>query len=92
MVRQLSALRKACAGCCPSKAMYPKSQRLCTLEVHRREVFRMGRVSTKKTAANAALTDYAKLVKRRALLRMQGKVPWSGDLEALRANRTDRRR
>lgn len=55
------------------------------------EVFRMGRFSTKKAAVNAALAEYAKLLKRRELLQMQGKVPWSGDLDALRANRTDRR-
>ena len=52
----------------------------------------MGRSSTKKAAANAALAEYAKLLKRRELLQMQGKVLWSGDLDALRANRTDRRR
>ncbi len=43
----------------------------------------MGRSSTKKAAANAALAEYAKLLKRRELLQMQGKVPWSGDLDAL---------
>ena len=55
------------------------------------EVFRMGRFSTKKAAVNAALAEYAKLLKRRELLQMQGKMPWAGDLDALRANRTDRR-
>ena len=55
------------------------------------EVFRMGKFSTKKAAVNAALTEYAKLLKRRELLQMQGKVQWSGDLDALRANRADRR-
>ena len=54
------------------------------------EVFRMGRFSTKKAAVNTALAEYAKLLKRRELLEMQGKVPWSGDLEALRAHRTKR--
>jgi Arc/MetJ family transcription regulator len=52
----------------------------------------MGRSSTKKAAANAALAEYAKLLKQRELLQMQGKVPWSGNLDALRANRADRRR
>jgi Arc/MetJ family transcription regulator len=55
------------------------------------EVFRMGRFSTKKAAVNAALAEYAKLLKRRELLAMQGKVPWVADLEALRADRTKRR-
>jgi Arc/MetJ family transcription regulator len=55
------------------------------------EVFRRGGFSTKKAAVNAALAEYAKLLKRRELLQMQGKVPWSGDLDALRANRSDRR-
>jgi Arc/MetJ family transcription regulator len=49
----------------------------------------MGR---KKIAVNTALAGYAKLLKRRELLEMQGKVPWSGDLDALRASRTDRHR
>ncbi len=55
------------------------------------EVFRMGGFSTKKAAVNAALAEYAKLLKRRALLGMQGKVPWEGDLDAMRADRTKRR-
>ena len=55
------------------------------------EVFRMGRFSTKKAAVNAALAEYAKLLKRRELLAMQGKVQWVGDLDALRADRTKRR-
>jgi Arc/MetJ family transcription regulator len=55
------------------------------------EVFRMGRFSTKKAAVNAALAEYAKLLKRRELLAMRGKVPWVGDLDAMRADRTKRR-
>ena len=55
------------------------------------EVFRMGHFSTKKAAVNAALAEYAKLLKRRELLSMQGKIPWVGDLEAMRADRTKRR-
>ncbi len=55
------------------------------------EVFRMGRFSTKKAAVNAALAEYAKLLKRRELLAMQGTVSWVGDLDALRADRTKRR-
>ena len=55
------------------------------------EVFRMGGFDTKKAAVNAALQEYAKLLKRRELLRMQGKVPWVGDLDSLRADRSKRR-
>ncbi len=55
------------------------------------EVFRMGRFSTKKAAVNAALAEYARLLKRRELLTMQGTVPWTGNLDAQRAERTKRR-
>ena len=55
------------------------------------EVFRMGHFSTKKAAVNAALAEYAKLLKRRELLEMQGKVPWVESLDALRMDRTKRR-
>jgi Arc/MetJ family transcription regulator len=55
------------------------------------EVFRMGHFTTKKAAVNAALAEYAKLLKRRELLDMQGKVPWVENLDALRADRSKRR-
>ncbi len=55
------------------------------------EVFKMGHFATKKAAVNAALAEYAKLLKRRELLEIQGKVPWVENLEALRADRTKRR-
>lgn len=54
------------------------------------EVFRMGHFTTKKAAVNAALQEYAKLLKRRELLEMQGKISWVENLDALRANRTKR--
>jgi Arc/MetJ family transcription regulator len=54
------------------------------------EVFRMGQFSTKKAAVNAALAEYAKVLKRRELLEMQGKVPWVENL-GLRLDRTKRR-
>jgi Arc/MetJ family transcription regulator len=56
------------------------------------EVFRMGRFTTKKAAVHAALEEYARLLKRRELLQMQGKVPWVENLDTLRADRTGRRR
>jgi len=55
------------------------------------EIVRMGRFTTKKAAVNAALAEYAKLLKRRDLLEMRGKIPWEGDLNALRAQRRGRR-
>jgi len=55
------------------------------------EVFRMGRFTTKKAAVNAALQEYAKMLKRRELLEMQGKIPWTENLDVLRADRTKRR-
>jgi Arc/MetJ family transcription regulator len=55
------------------------------------EVFRMGQFSTKKAAVNAALAEYAKVLKRRELLEMQGKVPWVENLDGLRLDRTKRR-
>ena len=55
------------------------------------EIVRMGRFATKKAAVNAALAEYAKLLKRRDLLEMRGKIPWQGDLNALRAQRRGRR-
>ena len=53
-------------------------------------VMGMGGFDTKKAAVNTALAEYAKLLKRRELLKMQGKIPWVGDLDSLRADRTKR--
>ena len=50
----------------------------------------MGRFTTKEAAAIAALT-HARLLKRRELLQMQAKVPWVGNLDALRADRVQDR-
>ncbi|MDE2449193.1 MAG: type II toxin-antitoxin system VapB family antitoxin [Gammaproteobacteria bacterium] len=55
------------------------------------EVIRMGNFSSKKTAINAALAEYLRKLKRLDLLAMRGNVPWVGDLDALRADRQDRR-
>jgi Arc/MetJ family transcription regulator len=52
------------------------------------EVFRMGRFTTKKAAVHAALAEYAKLLKRRELLQMQGKMPWVGKLKEMRGDHT----
>lgn len=56
------------------------------------EVMRMGNFPSKKAAINAALSEYLRRLKRLELLAMRGKVPWSGDLEELRADRRSRSR
>lgn len=51
------------------------------------QVQQLGRFPTKKAAVNAALAEYAKLLKRRQLLALRGKIRWEGDLDQLRSNR-----
>ena len=53
-------------------------------------VLKLGGFSTKKAAVNSALAEYAKLLARRALLAMRGKVRWEGNLDELRADRRSR--
>jgi Arc/MetJ family transcription regulator len=53
-------------------------------------VCELGHFTTKKAAVNAALAEYAKLLKRRQLLALRGKVEWRGDLDAWRENRKGR--
>jgi Arc/MetJ family transcription regulator len=55
------------------------------------EIMRMGKFSSKRTAINTALAEYLRKLKRLDLLAMRGNVPWVGDLDALRADRRDRR-
>lgn len=52
------------------------------------EVLHLGQFPTKKAAIHAALEDYVKVLKRRQLLALRGKVSWEGDLEALRSSRS----
>jgi Arc/MetJ family transcription regulator len=56
-----------------------------------REVMRMSKLPSKKVAINTALAEYLRKLKRLDLLAMRGNVPWVGDLDALRADRRDRR-
>lgn len=49
-----------------------------------RQVIHLGRFTTKKAAVNAALAEYARLLKRRQLLELRGKVRWEGDLDEMR--------
>lgn len=51
------------------------------------QVQSLGRFATKKAAVNTALAEYAKLLKRRQLLALRGRVQWEGNLDQLRASR-----
>lgn len=53
------------------------------------QVVRLGGFPSKKAAVNAALSEYAKMLKRKQLAGLRGQVPWEGDLEQLRAPRTE---
>jgi Arc/MetJ family transcription regulator len=55
------------------------------------QVVRLGDFATKKAAVNTALSEYAKLLKRRELLTMRGQVRWEGNLHALRSDRPGRK-
>jgi Arc/MetJ family transcription regulator len=46
---------------------------------------------TKTAVINEALRDYARRRGLRRLLRLEGKVDWEGDLDALRGRRAARR-
>lgn len=54
-----------------------------------KQVVRLGRFPTKKAAVNAALAEYVRLLKRRQLLELRGKVDWEGDLEQMRRRPTE---
>jgi Arc/MetJ family transcription regulator len=51
------------------------------------QVVQLGRSPTKKAAVNAALSEYVKLLKRRQLLDLRGKVAGECNLDQLRASR-----
>jgi Arc/MetJ family transcription regulator len=51
------------------------------------QVMALGAFASKKAAINSALAEMAKTLKRRELLAQRGKLPWTGDLNALRAER-----
>jgi len=55
-----------------------------------KQVFQLGGFATKKAAVNAALAEYVKLLQRRQLLDMRGKIRWEGDLNEMRADRRKR--
>lgn len=52
-----------------------------------KQVITLGNFPTKKAAIQAALTEFAKTLKRRELLSLRGQISWHGDLDQLRATR-----
>lgn len=56
-----------------------------------KQVFQLGGFATKKAAVNTALAEYVRLLQRRQLLDMRGKIRWEGDLDEMRADRRNRR-
>jgi Arc/MetJ family transcription regulator len=51
------------------------------------QIQQLGDFPTKKAAVNAALAEYVRLLKRRRLLALRGKIRWDGDLDKLRSAR-----
>jgi Arc/MetJ family transcription regulator len=51
------------------------------------QVVALGGFATKKAAVHAALAEFVKTIKRQQLLALRGKMPWQGDLAALRGSR-----
>lgn len=51
------------------------------------QVQQLDRFPTKKAAVNTALAEYAKLLKRRQRLALEGRVRREGDLDRLRTDR-----
>jgi Arc/MetJ family transcription regulator len=56
------------------------------------DILKFGRFSNRTAAVNAALGEFAKLLKRRELMELRGKVAWKADLDVLRSDRSDPRR
>ncbi len=84
--------RKPCTSCCALHVHLSAMKTHIELDdAVLEQVFKLGGFATKKAAVNAALAEYAKLLQRRDLLAMRGKVRWEGDLDALRADRRGRR-
>ncbi|MGH9483094.1 MAG: type II toxin-antitoxin system VapB family antitoxin [Terriglobales bacterium] len=55
------------------------------------QAMRLGGFKAKTAAVHAALAEYVRAQKRKALLRLRGQVHWEGDPGALRAMRTRER-
>jgi len=51
------------------------------------QVISLGHFKTRKEAVNKALEEYARMLKRKELLKLQGKLHWDANLEELRLSR-----
>ena len=51
------------------------------------QVMRLGNFASKKLAINTALAEYERMLARKSILALRGKVHWEGDLRALRGPR-----
>jgi len=53
------------------------------------QALQLGQFPTKKAAIHAALEELVKTLKRQQLLALRGKINWQGDLDQMRASRTN---
>ncbi|MFH1537466.1 MAG: type II toxin-antitoxin system VapB family antitoxin [bacterium] len=51
------------------------------------EAMRLTRKKTKKEVVNYALRELVSRIKRKKLLKLEGKVEWTGDLDEMRKSR-----
>ncbi len=51
------------------------------------EAFRLTRLKTKKELVNYALEELVRKRKRKGLLKLEGRVAWTGDLAEMRKSR-----
>ncbi len=52
-----------------------------------KEGLRLTRLSTKKELVNYALKDLIRKIKRKGILKLEGKIKWEGDLDEMRRSR-----
>ena len=48
------------------------------------QALRLSNAKTKKEVVEQALEDFVRMLQRKQLLELRGKVSWDGDLEAMR--------
>jgi Arc/MetJ family transcription regulator len=53
------------------------------------QVVQLGHFPSRRAAIHTALSEFLRQLKRQQLLALQGQVHWQGDLDALRAARTE---
>lgn len=52
------------------------------------DILKFGQFANRTAAVNAALGEFAKLLKRRELMELRGKIAWDADLDGLRRDRS----